>query len=463
MRLDQKTRSDVWEQVRSISERYFAEVDSLPVSRIPTVGELQSILKWFDFEEPADPREVLRHVTDAMTAFQTHTAHRRYFGLFNPAPSDMGIIGEALSATFNTQMAAWSHAPFANDVERHLVGTLGSQFDETFKYGCFTSGGAEANLTAMLCALASAYPNYATDGLRSLNHSPVVYVSSAAHHSFVKATRACGLGTSALRVVPCGASLGMDVGSLEAMIRLDRANGLAPFLIIATAGATVTGIVEDLSAIGDVASREDAWFHVDAAWGGFAAFIPELRNTLSGIALADSITFDPHKMLSVPMGAGLFLTKSPDATARAFSVSANYMPSLAGEDPFSHSLQWSRRFIGLKLLLTLAVEGWDGYARILRRQVELGLKLRAKLIDAGWLMLNHTPFPLVCFTHAALGTSPSEFAARVQKRGNVWISSAALPDETSTLRACITNFQTTEEDLDALVREVDLVRCEPRN
>jgi glutamate/tyrosine decarboxylase-like PLP-dependent enzyme len=254
----------------------------------------------------------------------------------------------------------------------------------------------------------------------------------------------------------------MDVRALAAMIDRDRAAGYEPFLVAATAGATTTGVIEPLGAIGALARAEGIWLHVDAAWGGFAAFVPELADALAGIGDADSITFDPHKMLSVPLGAGLFLTRHHDVLGSAFSVKADYMPAHDEDeeraDPFTHSLQWSRRFIGLKVLLSLAVAGWDGYAAVLRRQTALGDVVRRELRDAGWRIVNETPFPVVCFADPEQTLDLARVAYDVQRAGKTWISPARLPNGTPVLRACITNYRTTEDDVRALVREVDTAR-----
>jgi glutamate/tyrosine decarboxylase-like PLP-dependent enzyme len=254
----------------------------------------------------------------------------------------------------------------------------------------------------------------------------------------------------------------MDVRALAAMIDRDRAAGYEPFLVAASAGATTTGVVEPLGAIAALARAQGLWLHVDAAWGGFAAFVPELAVALTGIADADSITFDPHKMLSVPLGAGLFLTRHKDVLGSAFSVTADYMPAHDEDDeradPFTHSLQWSRRFIGLKVLLSLAVAGWDGYAQVLRRQTVLGNELRRELRESAWRIVNETPFPVVCFAHHDPNVDLARVASDVQRAGKAWISPAHLPDGTPVLRACITNYRTTEDDIRALVREVEAAR-----
>ncbi|MGZ5233027.1 MAG: pyridoxal phosphate-dependent decarboxylase family protein [Burkholderiales bacterium] len=395
-----------------------------------------------------------------MRQWQTHTAHSRYFGLFNPAPTTMGIAGEALAAIFNTQLAAWSHGPFAVQTERYLVRELGQRFDSRFMYGCFTSGGAEANLTAFICALVRRFPGYRAKGIRSLEGQPIAYASTASHHSLVKAARIVGMGTEFLRIVPCDSAHRMDISALKTMISEDRRFGHRPFLVVATVGATATGIVEPIESVAQVAQDEGLWLHVDAAWGGFAAFVPELRPYLAGVSRADSITFDPHKMFSVPMGAGMFFTADHDVLGEAFAVVADYMPARDSdderEDPFTHSIQWSRRFIGLKVLLSLAVAGWEGYANVLRRQVLLADELRQKLENLRWRVVNPTPFPVVCAIHDDQRISVQRVVERVQQSGNAWISIASLPDGASVLRACITNYRTNEDDVLALVREIQL-------
>ena len=250
--------------------------------------------------------------------------------------------------------------------------------------GVLTSGGAEANQTALLAALARRWPEVASCGLRGLKEEPVFYVSAEGHHSFLKAARAAGLGASSLREIEVTDDLRLDLDLLRAAIQRNLTNGHAPFLLVATAGTTGAGVIDPLPHIASLAREHGLWFHVDAAWGGAAALVPELHSVLDGIELADSITFDAHKWLSVSMGAGIFLTRHPDILSRCFATQTAYMPKesegMQVVDPFAHSLQWSRRFIGLKIFLSLAVAGWDGYAAAIRHQTEMGELLRDRLI-----------------------------------------------------------------------------------
>ncbi|MGH3183172.1 MAG: pyridoxal phosphate-dependent decarboxylase family protein, partial [Streptosporangiaceae bacterium] len=300
-----------------------------------------------------------------------------------------------------------------------------------------------------------ACPEYARGGARALPQPPAIYTSAQSHDSIVKAARMCGLGTEAVRVLAVDASLQLVPEAVTAAVARDRAAGTRPLMLVATAGTTSTGVVDPIAALAELAAAEGLWLHADAAWGGMAALVEELRGEIAGIERADSITFDAHKSLSAPMGAGVFLTRHRDILERTFRVAADYMPR-DGEavgadivDPFAHSMQWSRRFIGLKLFLSLAVAGWGGYEAALRHQTAMGELLRQLARAAGWRVVNQTRLPLVC-----LGDPGCDIEATVRAvvaSGEAWVSSVTLPGGSKAIRACITNYRTQAEDVAALV------------
>lgn len=272
-------RSELWRQLIANIEDYINQVADLPVAPPIDLIEIRRRLTLFDFDKPIQPLAALQFATDNLLEFQVHTPHPRYFGLFNPAPTAMGIAADALVAAFNPQLAAWSHNPFASEVERHLILAFAERFgyDSAEADGTFCSGGAEANHTALICALVKKIPDYAERGLCAIEKQPVFYVSAQSHHSFVKAARFCGLGTDAVREIKTDPEFKMSVEDLARQIEIDRRNGFAPFFIAATAGTTNGGMIDNLAAIGEIALVEDLWLHTDAAWGGAAAFVPEMR------------------------------------------------------------------------------------------------------------------------------------------------------------------------------------------
>jgi glutamate/tyrosine decarboxylase-like PLP-dependent enzyme len=468
--LDRDARARLWHALVLAIEAYAADVPRLRVEPIDAKDDPTPFLEaTFDFTGARDPVDVLSRVVECLRKYQVHTPHPGYFGLFNPWPTPMGIAADALVAAFNPQLATFSHSPFAVAAERHLIRALGARlgFTRGAADGTFASGGAEANHTALLVALAERFPDVRARGLRSLPAQPTVYTTSETHHSIVKAAIGAGLGAYAVREVPVDARLAMDPVALSARLDEDAKAGMVPFLVVGTAGTTSSGVIDPLAAIAGVAAAHGLWFHVDAAWGGAAALVPELAPAVAGIAHADSITFDAHKWLSVPMGAGIFLTPHEGALDRTFAVAASYMPHrlASAPDPYARSMQWSRRFIGLKVLMSLAVAGWDGYAAAIRHQTAMGELLRARLRAAQYEVVNETPLPLVCFVDSARtdgGTAGYLARARnvVGSAGDAWISVARLgAARRPVLRACITNANTAPVDLDRLVDRLRQARA----
>ncbi len=406
-----------------------------------------------EFATPVPPERLLDDVAAMMSEWNLHVTHPRYFGLFNPPVFPAAVAADLLVAGFNPQLAAWSHAPAANEIERHtlryLAGRLGLDAERTA--ASFASGGAEANHSALLVALTDGLPGFRDSGLAGANERPVVYVTSESHHSIEKAAHLSGLGRRAVRTVATDPDLRMSVVSLAEAVAGDRRQGRRPLVVVGTAGTTAGGTVDPLAELAGLCEAEGLWFHVDAAWGGAACLSPRLAPVLVGIERADSVTWDAHKWLSVPMGGGMFFCSRPGAVERTFGTRTGYMPLDVDStaDPYSTTIQWSRRHIGLKLFLSLAALGADGYRRAIEHQAEIGERLRRELELRGWRIVNRTPLPVVCFSRGEIdrGTlSAGELAARLAER-NFWVSPVSLAGGRPVLRACITSYETTAEDV----------------
>ena len=444
-------------------ERHEAEVADLPVAPNVSPGEIRETLARFDFADPVPLERLLGDVADMLRRWSLHVVHPRYFGLFNPTVRRAGVVADALVALYNPQLAAWPHAPIANEIERHVLAwfmrALG--LDPTVGFATFTSGGQEANQTAVTIALTRAFPDFGEHGARALPGEAVLYTSAEAHHSFVKIAHLSGIGRDAVRHVRVDDRFRMDVEDLARQIRADRVDGRLPFLIVGTAGTTAAGAIDPLAELAAIAEREGVWLHVDAAWGGAGVLSPTLRDHLAGIELADSITCDAHKWLSVPMGAGMFFTRHREPVLQAFRVEASsYVPPAVPDtdDPYVTTVQWSRRFIGLKVFMTLTELGADGMAQQIERQAEIASLLRERLAEAGWRLVNDSPLAIVCFTHAEIEagrTTTKAVIDRVVGRGNAWISEVRLTGPIVALRACITSHRTTPADIDILVHELE--------
>jgi len=260
----------------------------------------------------------------------------------------------------------------------------------------------------------------------------------------------------------------MDVAALEQQIQADLATGWFPLMVVGTAGTTGAGLIDPLTQIAGLAERFGLWFHVDAAWGGSAVLSPGLKPALQGIEAADSVTWDAHKWLSVPMGAGMFFCRHPEAVRQAFAISTSYMPKGSGEDtvdPYSTTAQWSRRMIGLKVFMTLAELGLEGYRELIERQAKMGDWLRQRLSETGWLIRNETPLPVVCFSHPDIqsgGLTTAAILDTIYARGRIWISDVLLGGRERVLRACITSYHTDETDIECLIEELEYARMARR-
>ncbi len=445
--------------VRGAAAQLAAEIARGPI--VPSVGSvtpdmIRGELARYDFAAPVALDDLVEDIERMLRTWQVHVTHPRYFGLFNPSVTPASVVGDTLTAMYNPQLATWRTSPAANEIERHTLAWLARKFGLPPDTSAnFTTGGAEANLSAVIVALTHTFPRYGDAGLRALPRPPTIYLSGEAHHSFSKIAHMTGLGRDAVRVVAPDRALRMDLVALERMLAEDRAQGAHPFMVVGTAGTTSAGVIDPLPDLARLCQDHGLWFHVDAAWGGAAILAPSLRPFLGGIERADSITCDAHKWFSVPMGAGMFFCRHPDAVGEAFRITTSYMPpKTAGGavDPYTASVQWSRRFIGLKLFLSLAERGEEGYARMIEHQARMGDVLRATLRGDGWKIVNSTPLPVVCFKRDGLDTS--RFVAALHARQLAWMSEVRLADGETVLRACITSYRTTAADIEWVVREM---------
>ena len=443
-----------------IGLQHLADVPENPVGPTIVAADLRDRVAAFDLETGTDPQSALAQVAALLSGGTVHTTHPRYFGLFNPTPLSAGIAADILTATFNPQLAAWSHAPAAVEMEARVIKEIGRALGMADVGGSFTTGGAEANATAVLLGLQCAFPDAGHAGLASLQRPPVFYVSTESHLAWFKIAHQCGLGRENVRLVAADDDLRMDVDRLAAMVAADRAQGFAPFLVVATAGTTSAGEIDPLHATADLAEREGLWVHVDAAWAGAAAISPLLRPHLDGIERADSVTVDAHKWFSAPMGAGMLLTRHEHVLGEVFDVTTSYMPSrVPGTlDPYLTSMQWSRRAAGLKLFLSMAVHGRAGHAGQVEADTRRGRRLADELRADGWTMVNQSPLPVVCFQGDMSSAAHQQVVDDVVQAGEAWISTVSLRGQTA-IRACVISHRTSDDDLTRLVAALGEARA----
>jgi glutamate/tyrosine decarboxylase-like PLP-dependent enzyme len=443
-----------------VIESFSASKRHLPVASDAAREDVQQyIAEHFRLDRPNGLGTLVKAAANLFERWEEHSNSPRHFGLFRPGSSLSCVTADALVALYNPNLARASFSPPGIEIERYVLRYLGRHigFGEATHDAHFTSCGAEANQTAVVAALYSRFPRATDEGIAAIAPRARFYASSQAHHSLDKAAVSGGLGRSGLVRIPVDAQNRMRADLLAAQISADIAQGFQPFMVVGTAGTTATGAIDPLAELREIAHRHSLWLHVDAAWGGTAALSPRQRPWLTGIELADSVTWDAHKWLSVATGAGMFFCKHPESLTNVFAVDPAYVVvnSAAGEaDPLARSLQWSRRVIGLKVLMLLAEQGAEGIAARIDHQVEMGHRLRDGLQREGWQLLSESPFPVVCFSHQSLENDRVRHDAIVddlRRRDLAWITRVALPTGQHAFRACVTHIETNAEDVDALI------------
>lgn len=464
-------RLKLWQELSELLEEYYGNVSTLPVSPELNPEKINKLASKYSFEIPLSALDAINHVISGIKKYGVQVGHPSYYGLYNPRPNFASIMADVITATMNPQIAAWSHSPFAAETENYLIQKFGEKFGFPSDSidGVFCNGGAEANHTAVLCAINDALPTYSREGLKSSQKDLIVYCSAEAHHSIGKAAMMTGLGRNAIVSIPVDENQQMRIDLLENQIQEDMKAGHQPLLVVATTGTTGSGAVDPVLEIAGIASKYKLWLHVDAAYGGAAILDPKTAYVLNGIDRADSITFDMHKWMSVPMGTSIFLTKDKEILFKTFRITTEYMPHDADEldvvDPYIHSMQWSRRYIGLRAYLSLLVFGWDGYAETINQQVEIGNLMRTRLIKNGWEITNNTKLPVVCFTDPEMKKDvefANEICNKVLDSGKAWISVYRV-NGINSLRACITNYVTTESEIVDFISLVNRIRKDYNN
>src|SRR2546421_8022185 len=256
----------IWTRLGDEIEAFSRDIRDIRISPLVNLEEIRAELEQrYTFETPISLDILTEQVIDLLRRWNTHVTHPRYFGRFNTSVRQASIVADTLAALYNPQLAAWSLAPAAQELERltlHYFARMLGMAPETL-HANFTTGGSEANLSAVLAALAHHFPQLGEAGLFGLPKRPAIYITSESHHSFVKVARMTGLGTEALREVPVDSHFLMDPNALKTSIQTDVETGFYPLMIIGTAGTPSTGLIDPLPALANIATARNLWFHVD--------------------------------------------------------------------------------------------------------------------------------------------------------------------------------------------------------
>ncbi len=393
--------------------------------------------------------------------------HPKFFGYITAAPSPIGILGDFLASALNPNVGAWILSPAATEIEaqtiRWIAEFIGYAPDTG---GLLVSGGNMANFVGFFAGRAAKAPwNVRAEGVNAGSRQLRVYASAETHTWIQKAADLAGLGTGAIRWIPADERLRMNVDALRRQLDADTAAGDVPCIVVGTAGSVSTGAVDPLMEIGAVCREYGAWFHVDGAYGGFAAAVPEAPEALRGLSAADSVAVDPHKWLYAPLEAGCALVRNPDALRAAFAYHPPYYHfDEHATNYVDYGFQNSRGFRALKVWLAFRQAGAAGYRRMIADDIRLSRLMAATIERNEELELVTQELSIATFRYVPrdlrsqagapdverhLDALNRELLDRLQRGGETFVSNAVVAGR-YLLRACIVNFHTDRADVEAL-------------
>ena len=413
---------------------------------------------------PNNPRslqDIQQILEEKLVPYCAHVNHPGYMGLITPTPNPAGILGDFLAAALNQNVGGYTIGPSATAVELRVIRWLNDLIGYDEKAGGnLTSGGMLANFTGL--KLARDFTTGDTAQFEGLQGKWAVYVSEERHVSIDKSVDAIGVGRNYLMTLPTDQDFRMLVSALEDAIAKDKKEGIQPLCIIGLAGTTNLGAVDDLEALHAIAARERCWFHIDAAYGGGMLLSHKNKKVLKGIALADSVTIDPHKWFYAPLDCGAILVKDHDRLTKSFGIQHAYLTDRSNKNNeryqfYVHGFEQSKRFRSLKVWMSFQHYGKDKIGEWVDANVEQAKHLHQLAVNsADFESATRPPMSAICIryvdaalTNEQLTKLHHDVAARIEKEGNFWFATTVLKGKT-WFRINPVNINTTLETMDAL-------------
>jgi aromatic-L-amino-acid/L-tryptophan decarboxylase len=435
--------------------RYLEGAERLPVLSRVRPGEIREALPASPPARPEALEAILADVERLIVPGLTHWNHPGFFAYFSNSSAPPAILAEMLAAAFNVNAMLWKTSPAATELEvvvldwlRQMTGLPEGMF------GVIQDSASSSTLVG-LAAAREAVPGLEVRRRGLAGQARLrMYASDQAHSSVEKAGIVLGIGQDGLRKIGTDAEFRMDVRALAAAIAEDRAAGWTPFAVTATVGSTSTTSIDPVPEIADVCARERLWLHVDAAYAGSAAVVPELRGLLRGCERADSLVMNPHKWLFVPVDLSAFYTRRPEVVKAAFSLVPEYLRTpeeSVAPNMMDYGVSLGRRFRALKLWMVIRAFGQEGLATRIREHVRLAQVFRGWVEqDPAFEVVAPTPLSVVCFRWRGPGLS-AEDADRANEKileavnlsGEAYLSHTKLRGRI-VLRLAIGNVGTEE-------------------
>jgi len=461
LELDRETMLRIGHQACDSVVEHLTTLRSQPAQRSLARPDAQRSINTAPSEEGADFDALLAFLRDRVFPYHAREPHPRFMGYIPSSPTFPAIVGDWLATGYNFFAGVWSVASGPNEIELVVLDWfrqwLGMPHGTS---GLLTSGGSTATLTALVAARHSIDP----DG--GLVPKLTLYTSDQAHSSVQRAAWIAGVPRPNVRSIACDDDYRMRVDVLAEAIAGDRAAGLQPFMVVASAGTTNTGAVDPLNEIADLCARESLWMHADAAYAGFAMLTERGARALDGLGRADSVTLDPHKWLFVPFECGCLLARDPGALERAFSVHPEYLTDVRARERevnfADYGEQLTRSSHALKVWLSVQYFGLANIREAIQRGIRRAEYAEELLRSLGeFEILSPAQFGVVCFRAHPHGLDePHELDAlnerinaRVNATGRFLMSSTKLRGRFS-LRLCTQVHRMTEEDIEEVVAAI---------
>jgi aromatic-L-amino-acid decarboxylase len=430
---------------------YLADPRDYPVLPDMQPGDLARRLP-ASAPEGGEPMEaILEDFHKLIVPAVTHWNHPRFMAYFPSSGSPPGVLGEMLAAALNTNAIVWKSSPASTELEAVTMSWLRQWLGlpEDW-FGIIYDTASIGTVHAIAAAREMADPEIRAKGAE---RGLTLYTSEQSHSSVEKGAIAVGIGRENVRKVGVDAEFRMRTGLLEEAIRADLRAGKRPFCVVGTVGTTSSASVDPVAEIAEVAEKYNLWFHIDAAYAGSAAMLPERRWILDGAERAHSLVMNPHKWLLTPSDLSAFFTRRPDILRRAFTLVPEYLRTsvdAVATNLMDYSLSMGRRFRALKLWFVMRYYGRQGVAGILRRHIEFGQRVaRAVAADKRFELAAPVHFALVCFRYKGTDEENRKLLDAVNATGKAFLSHSVL-DGRFVIRFSIGNLGTTQEDIDEI-------------
>lgn len=408
---------------------------------------------------PQSPADAAESLEDAVAVLESSISPGRplFLAYIGSSTLEAGVLAGALMQVYDVNLAATAGS--ADQLDRQAVQWMGEFLGYPVADGHFTSGGQTSNLTGVLAAREHVLPGSRKHGMAGVRAA--VYGSDEAHHSNERAIETAGLGSESLRRIPLDEDHRIRIDALRRAIEADVAAGVKPLMVIANAGTTLTGAVDDLWAIADLCEEFGMWMHVDGAYGAPAAASPKVAHLFRGLERADSVTIDAHKWMGMPKSCSALLTKHPNALLRAFGHDEKYMlHEEESANPVDRTFEYSRPFRSLKVWLAFRLYGAQQYREWIDETLENAkLFTEAVRANSSFELLHEPQLSTLCFRSVLVPEDQrndfnERLARAIQQDGRVYLAPATV-DGTVCLRVCFVNFRTSPDDVQYAVDVID--------